>query len=214
MANTVFGNSDKPRLRIFSEYGAGLGGGVFLIERAEGRKFDVMAAYGVDLYLEMFGYKGHQAIFETGYVRPIEKIEGGSAQVEVITSYHLLKVAAGYTARWLFFLSDIRLGLSMAIVSAETSLYDLGEPAVSATADRSGLVAYYFPNRTLVDRHESEGLSNGLLINVGFGVDAGELLMEKPRILEFRIIAAYVRRDERNEIFISYLWCFFPTGLW
>jgi hypothetical protein len=213
LATAAMVNADESRLRLFREYGIGLGGGVFVLERAVGRDFDVMAAYGADLYLEMLGFKGHQVVLQSGYFRPIDRPESGSEQVTVSTSYHRFHVAMGYTAHWLCFLSDLRLGLSMAVISTETSLYDLGAPSVETAVGVGEPDRYQFPNKTLAERHKATGLSNGFLINVGLGVDAGDLLMNRPRLLEFRVVTEYVRRDERNEIMVSYLWSFWPSAL-
>ena len=201
------------QFRIFSEYGFGLQGGALLLESAISGKFDPMSAYGLNLNAEGFGSEHHQVVVQAGYYKPLYVRENGSEQIRVRAVHYMIDTSLGYTGRVRYFLFDFRMGFALAIVLSETQIYDLGTPEEVYGDSPFVVEEYEFPNKSLDDAREDVGLSYGFLINTGFGIDIGELVLKKARIVEFRIGAEYVRRGERNEIFITYACTFWPTAL-
>ncbi len=205
--------AEKGAYRIFSEYGIGLRGAAFVLERDYGGELTALAAYGLQLNAEGFGTRHHQVTIQLGYFKPIGGLENGSEQVRVRTEHHLTEAALAYTGRVFFMLFDVRMGLSMAIVSTEISTYDLGTPVSETNESDPFASGYAFPDKTLVDSEQNTGISNGFLVGTGIGVDMGSLLLDRPQLFDFRIGADYMRRGARNEFLFTYTITFWPTGL-
>lgn len=207
----------SPRYNLFPEVGLGFRTGSAVIETPMGRSFDALFALGAELDVAIISSAdgAHFLIIPLGYIRPISRVADGSEQIRVETRRQTVDFGVEYDFVWHFFRMGVSAGVSLMVMNAKTTLFDVGDPTLySGELDDWTDDAYQFPDKTALSTEREIGIRAGPFFNLAFGFDLGRVLGAQKHLLEARLAVQYARRSVRNEIYGWFAFVIRPTAVW